>query len=91
MLPEPRLCFTARDQPGGSFFDNGLLLAGGKAVYKETFWGRYTAVAPAGIAYAAAGGAVDTPGVGFAGAFAKSDGSWGTQIGYTAFTAPNQP
>jgi hypothetical protein len=78
-------------QPGGSFFDNGLLLAGGKAVYKGTFWGRYTAVAPAGVAYTAAGGAVDTPGAGFAGAFAKADGSWGTQIGYTAFTAPNQP
>jgi hypothetical protein len=77
-------------QPYNTFFDSGLLLGTGKARYAESYWGRYTAIAPAKVDYAA-GGSVNTPGVWVAGAFAKTDGSWGTQIGYTGFTAPNQP
>jgi hypothetical protein len=30
------------------------------------------------------------PGVGFAGAYVKADGSWGRRIGFAGFTAPNQ-
>jgi hypothetical protein len=77
-------------QPSSSYFDTGQLLGTGKARYIESFWGRYTAAAPAKVGYAA-GGPVETPGAGFAGAYAKADGSWATQIGYTGFTAPNQP
>jgi hypothetical protein len=77
-------------QPYNTFFDSGLLLQTGANQYLEPLWGRYTAVAPASVGYGA-GGVVDTPGVGFAGAYARSDGSWATQIGYTAYTAPNQP
>ncbi len=76
-------------QPANNFFDSGLLLATGSSRYLEPLWGRYTAVAPAEVGYTAGGG-VDTPGVGFAGAYSKG-GSWATQIGYKAFTAPNQP
>ncbi len=72
------------------FLDSGTLLGTGGARYMQSSWGRYTAAAPAKIDYAT-GGAVDTPSVWIAGAFAKADGSWGTQIGNTGFTAPNQP
>jgi hypothetical protein len=75
--------------PSGGFSDFGLLLATGKARYKQP-WGRYTAAAPTGVGYAD-NGAVATPGMGLAGAYARSAGSWGTQIGLVAYTAPTQP
>ncbi len=77
-------------QPYNTFFDSGILLGTGKARYSESSWGRYTAIAPAKVDYAQGGG-VNTPGVWVAGSFAKTDGSWGTQIGFTGFTALNQP
>jgi hypothetical protein len=73
-----------------SFVDSGLLLETGKGRYPQPAWGSYTAAAPAGIGYAA-GGAVGVPGMWVAGAYAKANGSWGTQIGFTAYSAPNQP
>jgi hypothetical protein len=76
-------------QPNQNFFDNGQLFGTGSARYLQPAWGRYTAAAAAKLAYGAGG--VDTPGIWVAGAFAKPDGSWATQIGYTGFTAPNQP
>jgi hypothetical protein len=77
-------------EPQGGFSDYGLLLANGKALYKQSPWGRYTAAAPAGAGYISGGG-VAAPRVGVAGTFARADGSWGTQFGFAAYTAPNQP
>lgn len=77
-------------QPSNAFFDSGILFRPGGGVSRDFYFGRYTAVAPAKVGYTA-GGSVDTPGVGFAGTFAKAGGSWATQIGYTAFSAQNQP
>jgi hypothetical protein len=47
-------------EPLDTFSNPGLLLASGQARYKRISWGRYTAAAPEGVGYAAAG-AVATP------------------------------
>lgn len=88
----PSLAYVSQraTTPPGAFSDSGLLLAASNAPHKTFPWGRYTAATPYGVGYTN-GGSTATPGVGLAGTFAKSGGSWGTQIGLVAYTAPSQP
>ncbi len=76
--------------PGGGWPDFGLMLATGAAPYASLPWGRYTAAAPGGVGYTD-NGSVSTPGFGVAGSYAATGGGWRTQIGFMAYTAPNQP
>ncbi len=73
-------------QPVGTTPDNGIFLIQGAGLYSQGRWGDYTAVAPAGQA-----GNGANPVMFFAGMFARSDHTWGTQIGRNGFTDISQP
>ena len=59
------------------------------AFHNQGRWGDYTAVAPSGLF--SAGSANPFPKMWFAGMFARSDGTWGTQIGQNGFTSITEP
>jgi len=66
--------------------DNGIFARTGAAFYNQGRWGDYTAVAPSGLS-----GSNAFPAMWFAGMFARSDTTWGTQIGKNGFTSINEP
>jgi len=77
-------------QPVGSLPDSGIFAMTGGAFYNQGRWGDYTAVAPAGV-FSAGGVPNPFPSMWFAGMFARSDGTWGTQIAKNGFTSITQP
>jgi len=73
-------------QPVNTLPDNGIFARTGAALYSQGRWGDYTAVAPSGLS-----GSNAFPAMWFAGMFARSDTTWGTQIGKNGFTSINEP
>ncbi|MBV8889348.1 MAG: hypothetical protein JO267_13545 [Alphaproteobacteria bacterium] len=93
----PGLAYISQ-RVNSAFVDSGYYLANGSTYYSQGRWGDYTAVAPAGIAYAPGnGGFVSKPGMGFSGMYSGSgncqgSGScWYTRIGFNQFTSVAQP
>jgi hypothetical protein len=68
----------------GHWHDSGIFLVTGSAFYGPGSWGHYTGVANDLSS-------PTNPTLWFSGMFARSDGTWGTQIGRAGYRLSNQP